>query len=222
MLDFHTHILPKMDDGSRSVEESIKMLREEARQGITDVILTPHFYALQNSPSGFLERRTTSYELLKEHLESGLPKLHLGAEVQYFEGICQIEDLHKLRIQGTKLLLLEMPFSKWSDRVIQDVLEINSDADFQIVLAHVERYLQWQPKDMTHFMLDNGILFQCNGSFFTNWKTRHKAVSMLRQGQIRFIGSDCHNMERRPPNLQEALNDMGKYAEAFFQKKSEI
>lgn len=218
MLDFHTHILPQMDDGSRSVEESIQMLREETRQGITDVVLTPHFYAQENSPEEFLARRKASYELLRAHWMPGMPQLHLGAEVQYFEGICQIDTLQELRVQGTRLLLLEMPFSRWSDRVIQDALELTSDPDFQVVFAHVERYLQWQDKDMPQFLLDNGILLQCNGSFFINRKTRHKAISMLQRGQIRFIGSDCHNMEYRPPNLQEALHNVGKYADAFFQK----
>lgn len=218
MLDFHTHILPKMDDGSRSAAESVQMLREEKRQGITDVILTPHFYAQENSPEEFLLRRNASYELLRAHLEPDMPCLHLGAEVQYFEGICQIEDLQKLRVEGTKLLLLEMPFSRWSDRVVQDALELNSMPEFQVVLAHIERYLQWQDKNIPQFLLDNGILLQCNASFFINRKTRHKAVSMLQKGQIRFVGSDCHNMEYRPPNLQEALDNVGKYASAFFQK----
>ena len=218
MLDFHTHILPQMDDGSRSVEESILMLREEVRQGITDVVLTPHFYAQENSPEEFLLRRQSSYERLVEKLEPGMPRLHLGAEVQYFEGICQIDSLRKLRIQGTRLLLLEMPFSNWSERMIQDVLELNSDSDFQVVLAHIERYLHWQSKDMPQFLLNNGVLLQCNGSFFLNRKTRHKAISMLQRGQIRFVGSDCHNMEYRPPNLQEALHNVRKYADAFFQK----
>ena len=61
MIDFHTHILPGMDDGSKSVEESIWLLQEEVRQGVDAVMLTPHFYAEENSPVDFLRRRYASW-----------------------------------------------------------------------------------------------------------------------------------------------------------------
>ena len=57
MIDFHTHILPKMDDGSKSTEESIAMLKMQAEQGIRWVVATPHFYAEPESPQDFLQRR---------------------------------------------------------------------------------------------------------------------------------------------------------------------
>ena len=57
MIDLHSHILPQMDDGSRSVDESLQMLAALAAQGVTDVAATPHFYASENSPERFLARR---------------------------------------------------------------------------------------------------------------------------------------------------------------------
>lgn len=110
MIDFHTHILPGMDDGSKSVEESIWLLQEETRQGVDTVMLTPHYYADENSPVDFLRRRYAAWKRLSEAWCREFPKVRLGAEVQYFEGICGIEDIRHLRIVGTNFLLLEMPF----------------------------------------------------------------------------------------------------------------
>ena len=69
MIDFHTHILPKMDDGSKSTEESIAMLKMQAEQGIRWVVATPHFYAEHESPQDFLQRRNHSYQSLQKEIE---------------------------------------------------------------------------------------------------------------------------------------------------------
>ena len=213
IIDFHTHILPGMDDGSSSAEESLAMLREEARQGVDLVMLTPHFYAEQNNVATFLQRRTKAWERLRPQLTETLPQLRLGAEVQYFEGICGAEDLSKLRLERTNLLLLEMPFCKWSERMIHDVLELHAQQEQQVILAHIERYLPFQAKTVWQRLLDNGVLMQANASFFQNWKTKHKAMTMLRQGKIQMLGSDCHNMRTRVPNLEKTYQIIGANAE---------
>ena len=81
MIDFHTHILPGVDDGSRSIEESLAMLQAEADAGIERVVFTPHFYASQNSPKDFLRRRQESWSALLPHMYRGLPQVSFGAEV---------------------------------------------------------------------------------------------------------------------------------------------
>lgn len=212
-IDFHTHILPGMDDGSSSIQESLAMLEEESRQGAEMVVLTPHFYAQQNDVIAFLHRRTAAWQQLCPHLTPNLPQLRLGAEVQYFEGICSVEEVARLRIQGTRLLLLEMPFSRWSERMLQDVVELNTLPEQQVVLAHVERYLDFQSKGTLDALLEQDILVQCNASFFQNWKTKHKAMTMLRHGKIHLLGSDCHNMHTRVPNLQKTYQIIGSHAE---------
>lgn len=62
MIDFHSHILPGVDDGSKNVEMSLEMLRASAAQGVTDICLTPHFYAERNTPEKFLEKRRRAAE----------------------------------------------------------------------------------------------------------------------------------------------------------------
>lgn len=200
MIDFHTHILPGMDDGSRSASESISMLRLEGRQGVRAVVATPHFYAEENTPESFLKKRETAWQELQPYLWPELPSVILGAEVQYFEGISRVEAIGKLKITGTGLLLLEMPFRKWSDRVLEDVLQLSSDPDTTVILAHFDRYLSQQPKGIWDWLVKNGILLQANVSVFESWLTGRRAARMLEKGQLHALGSDCHNMKERRPN----------------------
>lgn len=203
MIDFHTHILPGVDDGSRSVAESVALLQEEKRQGVNTVFLTPHYYAEENSPVSFLKKRYSAWRELEPYIRQGFPDLRLGAEVQYFEGISTVEDVRHLRIVGTEYLLLEMPFRTWSERMIADVLELNDRQNLQIVLAHIERYMAMQDPEVWEELRSCGVMMQSNVSFFANWKTRRKAVHMLKSGQIHFLGSDCHNMTSRKPNWEQ-------------------
>lgn len=200
MIDFHTHILPGMDDGSGSISESLALLRAEAAQGMEAVVLTPHFYAHENSPGKFLVRRERAWQTLEPYLDPGMPKVFLGAEVQYFEGIAGVDEIDRLRIEGTDYLLLEMPFSHWSDRVVEEAVSLNERDGIRVVLAHIERYMPMQNREVWSYLRGCGLLMQVNASFFGNWKTRHKAVSMLERGEIQLLGSDCHNMRTRRPN----------------------
>lgn len=207
MIDFHSHFLPQIDDGSRSVEESLALLHASWTQGVTTMIATPHFYADQNTPDRFLERRRHAWERLApsyQSYESELPKIHFGAEVHYFEGIARTEETLKLRCEGTRILLLEMPFTKWNDRTLEEVIELNRNPEIQVLLAHIERYLTWQKRGTVENLIDEGLLIQSNAEFFLSWPQNRKALAMLKAGQIYVLGSDCHNMEKRPPNIGAA------------------
>ncbi len=205
MVDFHSHILPGMDDGSKSLSESAKLLQDSYRQGIDLIAATSHFYAFENSPEAFLTRRNRAWAKLSNVLTEDMPTIRLGAEVQYFEGICHVPELRMLRLDGTRLLLLEMPFSRWSRRAVMDVVELNQRDEFQVLLAHVERYWKDQPESVWEQLLDEGILMQAIASFFLVCKTKRRALKMLETGQIHLLGSDCHNTETRPQRLREAV-----------------
>ena len=81
MIDFHSHILPAIDDGSKNVEESIVLLDMLKDQGIKTVVATPHFDVQRETPAAFIERRQESYEMLRPHLKKDPPEIILGAEV---------------------------------------------------------------------------------------------------------------------------------------------
>lgn len=210
MFDFHSHILPGIDDGSRDVHESLELLRESARQGVTAMAATSHFYASENSPEKFLIRRDAAWNRLAPHLETGMPSVRLGAEVHYFEGMAQSEEVSLLRLDGTSLLLVEMPESRWTNRMVDVLLDLNSRRDITVLLAHIERYLSWQDSDIWDLLRAEGVRMQVNASFFWNRKTRKKALRMLKKGEIHALGSDCHNMVNRPPRLEDAMREISK------------
>lgn len=206
MIDFHSHILPKMDDGSKSVEESLNMLRILKSQGIHKVVATPHFYANHNSVDQFLNRRTLSYNSLTSSLTSDLPEIFLGAEVKYYEGISRLENINKLMIGNSKLLLLEMSMRKWTEYTLRELIELSSTGEMTVVLAHIERYLRFQDKEVINNLVKNGLLVQANADFFNCFGTRHKAMTMLSHNLIHFIGSDCHDLQNRPPKIGTAYS----------------
>ena len=206
MLDFHTHILPGMDDGSASPEESLKMLLAEAEQGVDEIILTPHFYPSREAPESFFARRQQALARLQYAMQRypNLPRLHAGAEVAYYDGISRSEAAEQLCIGGTGAMLLEMPFCEWTRRMLDDVYELLSQRGIQPVLAHVERYLAFQHRDIVADLCERGVWIQVNASCFTRWQTSRRALGMLERGEIHFLGSDCHNMSSRKPNMGEA------------------
>lgn len=209
MIDFHSHVLPGMDDGSKSVEESLAMLEATAQQGISHMAATSHFYPMEDSPEQFLARRAAVVERLRYAWKPGLPKLLLGAEVYFFEGMSGVKELDALCLEGTELLLVEMPFHPWTDRMVKELLAVHEHRALTVVLAHIERYFRFQPKGIWDDLLDQGLLMQCNAEYFLSWRTRKKACRMLAEGKVHLLGSDSHNMSARPPRLGEALSVIG-------------
>lgn len=209
MIDWHTHILPGMDDGSRDVAESLSMMNMQALQGVDTVIATPHFYANDEMPDSFLERRKKSFELLKANWPDGSPEIRLGAEVRYYQGISRMADLKTLRIEGSKLLLLEMPMEVWTEYTVRELIEMSCGST-RIILAHMERYFYMQKQAVRERIFDSDILMQMNAGFFAAFATRHRALSLLREGRIHFVGSDCHNTTTRPPQIGRAFDVIRK------------
>jgi len=205
MIDWHSHILPQMDDGSGNVAESISMIEMQASQGVDTVIATPHFYANDESVEAFLERRRRAWDELRAQLPENTPKIHLGAEVKYYQGISRLEKLRDLRIEGTRLLLLEMPVMTWPEYTVRELVEMSGKSNCRIVLAHIERYLRLQKRAVWERLYESGVLMQINASFLTGCISGRRAVSLLSEGGAHFIGSDCHNMTSRAPQIGKAF-----------------
>lgn len=204
MTDFHSHILPQMDDGSCSVEESVKMLKALASQGVKRVVATPHFYANHESVEQFLKRRQESYDKLREHLHDGLPEVVLGAEVRFYDGISRLENLGQLCVQNTDLLLLEMPSTVWTQSTVRQLVDISCSGRVNLALAHIERYGALQNKTTLEMLLENDVIMQINASFVTRLATRSRAIKMLKKGYVRLLGTDCHNLTDRAPDISSA------------------
>ncbi len=210
MIDWHSHILPEIDDGSRSTAESISLITAQLSQGVKTVVATPHFDPNFETVDSFLKRREKSFEKLKEHLPPNAPEIVLGAEVRFYAGISRMEKLKALKAEGSNILLLEMPMSYWTEYTVRELIEMSGKSDIKIVLAHVERYFNFQNYETWKRLYENGILMQANASFFTSFQTKRTAVSLLKHGNIHLIGSDCHNMISRPPKMDKAFKIIEK------------
>ena len=145
VIDFHSHILPGIDDGSKDLETSLEMLRMSAAQGVTDMVATPHFYASKEGFETYLEKRIHAFETLCASRTPDMPQIRLGAEVAFFKGISQAEKIEELAEQTGRILLLEMPFMEWTDRDIQEVERMASCGRYTLMLAHLERYMGMSP-----------------------------------------------------------------------------
>jgi protein-tyrosine phosphatase len=208
IIDFHTHILPEVDDGSDSLETSIAMLRAEASQGIRRVVATPHFYAQHDTPERFLARRTEAELRLREEMAKhpGLPELSIGAEVYYFPGVSNSDILSALTIDKKRCIIIEMPLSPWTDRMYRELEDIYTKQGLTPIIAHVDRYIApFHTHRIPQRLQDLPVLVQANADFFLHRSTKRMALRMLREEQIHLLGSDCHNLTDRRPNLGDAV-----------------
>lgn len=208
VTDFHSHILPNLDDGSPSVEVSLAMLRAEREQGITHVIATPHFYPLQDTLDSFLERRGRAMAQLREAMDPGAdwPKLTLGAEVYFFRGMNQSEALERLTIADKKCILIEMPPAPWADETYRELTAIYTQRGIIPVIAHIDRYIRpFRTYGIPRRLAELPVLVQSNAEFFLKKATEDMALRMLKTDRIHLLGSDCHNMVSRKPNLGAAI-----------------
>ncbi|MBO5322990.1 MAG: capsular polysaccharide biosynthesis protein [Oscillospiraceae bacterium] len=206
-MDAHSHILPGIDDGSRNPEQSLQMLEEEARQGITHVVATPHFYARHSDPDTFLAQRAAAAAVLKQAMagRTDLPQVILGAEVHYFPGIGESEHLSRLTIGNTRLILIEMPEPPWTETMYKELENIYLLQGLTPVIAHVDRYIApFRTYGIPRRLERLPVLVQANAEFFLESATARMALRMLRTEQIHLLGSDCHNLSDRAPNLGEA------------------
>ena len=207
VADFHTHVLPKIDDGSASIQESLEMLRMEAEQGIRHVVATPHFYAQSDRPNQFLARREASVRRLRDAMAEfpELPRLSVGAEVHYFQGIGDADILPELAIDHGRFVLVEMPMTSWTNRMYRDLQNIYDNLGLIPIVAHVDRYIgPMRTYGIPERLAEMPVLIQANASFFRHFLSRRLALRMLEKGQIHLLGSDCHNLRSRKPNLGAA------------------
>ena len=213
IVDFHCHILPGVDDGSASMEETLGILRLMAEQGIRYAVATPHFYAQNDTPERFLKRRIQSALRLQEVLRVSpeLPQVTLGAEVYFFRGISHSEVISQLTIGGGKCILIEMPSSSWTESMYRELEAIYTERGLTPIIAHIDRYIRpFRAKKVLQRLSELPVLVQANAEFFLDKRTAPMAMRMLASDKIHLLGSDCHNLKDRKPNLGAAVQAIEK------------
>ena len=197
MIDLHSHILYGIDDGSKSIEESLEILGKAYVGGVTDIVLTPHFikdskYKADNNEKERL-KKTLENELKKRHMDM---HLYLGNEVFIDEGLPKLFDKDIATINGSRYLLIEFPLGGKST-IIDEVLDELDEAGIIPIIAHPERYLAYY-KDFAFFehLRRKGCYLQANvGSLFGHYGRKSKKMlkELLKRNLISFFGSDIHH-----------------------------
>jgi len=204
VIDFHTHCLPGMDDGSKSVENSIQMLHLMHKNGTGVALLTPHYYRKRESIASFLNRRETAIAKLSSCLDENCPKIIPCAETAFYFGIESDPDLNSLCIPGTNVLLLEMPVNAWTIYEVNAIEDLCFNRKLTVVLAHFERFLvNKRYSALSERILRLPVLVQLNAESLLPIFSKRPWLRMLRDGNAHLLGSDCHNLTNRPPNLDK-------------------
>lgn len=219
IIDFHSHILPGIDDGARNLDTSMAMLEQIREQKVDYMVATPHFYASKDRIDAFLKKRANAWEQLSEAIEKrdfhNAPQFFLGSEVAFFEGISRADQIDSLTIGDTNLLLLEMPFVPWTMQNVREVEKLISDRKLHVIIAHLERFI-WMPgnKKMIQSLLELPVTVQINAESLLEWKHRRALLKMFRDGTAHILGSDCHGAHHRVPDLLEGRMVIEKKAGA--------
>ena len=215
MTDFHSHILPGIDDGAQDEKMSTRMLIMSSRQGVDKIFATPHLYPESDSITAFLQSRSDAYRRLDTHLRSiknvnpdiTFPEIIPGCELYYFSHMGQSESLKHLCLGDTPLLLIEMPMEKWSDAELDDIEDIGKNSHLIPVIAHLDRYMRVMGDfELYKRVIGRKLLVQVNASFFTAPECKDVYPKLIENDLIHFIGSDCHNDTNRIPNMKDAFD----------------
>ena len=215
MIDIHSHILPGIDDGAKTFEDSLDILCGLHSQGITDVIATPHFVYGSSYESTRAENRQLLSQL-RQHIKKGHLDInvHLGNEIYIDRDIATL--LHRRTISSladSKYLLVELPMSgEYQD--YEDIILSLNYSGYQVILAHPERYhTVWKDFGILEDLAEQGILFQCNlGSIIGQYgKEPKKAIKKLAKAKLIFAcGTDIHH-RRDYTEIAKAQKKLARY-----------
>ena len=209
MVDLHSHILMQIDDGAKSIDESVNLIRMEIDSGVDTIALTPHFNFDNDQISEFKKRREKAWNLLTNELEKlsiGI-KIILAAEVLISPKIIEEKNIRELCYTDTNYMLLEFPFSNYPDWIPHVLYQLKLQG-ITPVIAHVERYpyIKKHPEILEE-IVDNGSVTQANASslILDTRRTRNDVLKYIKQDLIHTIATDTHSVKHRPPVLDRAM-----------------
>ena len=201
MIDFHTHILPNIDDGASDLETALQMTEALYSQKIMIAVCTPHFDPSSTSLEDFIKQRAFALSKMGDSRIELIP----ASETMLHEYLFHYSDLSELCIENTNYLLLEMPLhKKWDPKIYENISRLIDYYNIIPIIAHIERYHAIKRKQLKT-LIKMGCMIQMNTATILNRKTRKRAFRYIKNEFISVIGSDCHDMLKRPPCMAKAL-----------------
>ena len=196
VIDIHTHIIPNVDDGSFNLETSIFLIKEEIKQGITDIICTPHFRRgmFETSREDILE----NYNLLKEEIKKQNLNIniYLGQEI-YIRRYTSLDRIFQenrvFSMNDQKYLLLEFSYTNVID--ISEIVFSCKLKGYTPIIAHIERY-EYVGIEEANDIVEAGGLIQVNAPSVIGkhgGKIKKKVKKLIKNNLVSFIASDIHS-----------------------------
>ena len=174
-VDFHSHILPGIDDGADSLETALEMLSHSRSQGVGTIVSTSHYYSFRESTSDFVTRRDHAIYNLERHIKEhdlDMPEIVTAAEVRLFPELRMDKNLDKLCIEGTRNILIEMPYESWTGWMYNEIYALITKG-YTPIMAHIERFLgPVSEKEILTKLLAMDVYVQCNAESFEDRKMR--------------------------------------------------
>lgn len=219
MIDFHSHILPGIDDGAKDPEQSMDMLRACAAAGVKKVVLTPHCYHTDDKDiRDYIRQRNEKYRTLKKTAkDSGenLPEILLGCELHLSKFHAKSEYLRELAIEGTNYIMLEMPMGKWENELYDAIYSISLKG-LRPIMAHIDRYFFGHKKDF-HNLYSLDLAYQANCDSFLMPRIKKQMPYFFEAGAIHLLGSDMHNLSSRTTHMAECKKTIiEKYGQKYY------
>ena len=223
MIDMHTHLLPNVDDGTKTMEESIMMIQEAEKNGVKSIIITPHYRPTKEYVCDNQELKQSFEELRKEVKKQGIKiDLYLGREIDEAKDIKElIENNIVETMNDTKYVLLD--FGVNQSQINDYIYEVHL-MGYKVIVAHVERYKYIEGIDCFNRIKNEGALIQINASSILkprNAKTRRHVKYLLKNNMVDFVASDAHRNPESYNQFKKAYEYVAKkygheYAEKLF------
>ncbi len=218
-VDFHTHLLPGVDHGSKDLDTSQKQLQAAKKAGVVTVVTTPHFYSWRQDLATFLPLRANALQLLQDYAAELNMQLVAAAEVTLSMELPTLPGLEQLCIGSTNYILIEMPLENWGTWVYDALETIIGRRNLRPIIAHVDRY----PVKATQRLLELEVLAQVNAEAFHSIWGGQIYQNWIKTGLVQLLGSDVH--DAAAPQYQDftkALNRLAKWEEQLMDNANTI
>lgn len=210
MIDFHSHILPNIDDGSRNMEQTVEILKEAKNAGFNKIISTSHY--MEEYYNIDEEQRKKLIEEVKEKSQ-GI-ELFLGSEIYVTGNIVELlKDQKASTINNSKYVLFELPLNT-KEIMAKEVIYRLIENNYVPIIAHPERY-KYVQENIEYIMelVDMGALLQSNyGSIIGMYgrKSESTVKKLLKEDAVQFLGSDVHREKQVYDKIPKILKKLNK------------
>lgn len=212
ITDMHCHILPGLDDGCQSMDETIQALREAERQQIKQIIVTPHYHPGRYMVSASQIMKTLD-EVRRQCEKKGIDiALYPGQECYYYSGLTELLNSGSvLTLAESRYVLVEFSPDCLFTYLLSGLRDLRQNGYIPI-LAHFERYRCLQKEEHLESLKEQEYLLQMNFDTLLpkdGWFRKNPWRALAKSGVVDFLGSDCHGVDFRPLRVSEVYEWLG-------------